>query len=149
MKSRKNKFDLKPQDLYLRNPPTSVRGFLTNAVYLFIVIFTIIIVFYFFDKYFHSLSDGYSVPQRYFKNKIIYGVIIGYITAFFMQKKKLIWRSLIFSGVVSILLQVRYFIEGYSLNFAVLFLFIHFAILIATSLIIFYLFDKVKKNRRL
>lgn len=119
---------------------------LKKAGYIFITVFVIIIIFYLFDKYFHSLGVEYSVPQRYFRNKIIFGTVIGFITALFVQKKKLIWKSVMFSGVVSVLLQVRYLLEGYPLGFVLLFLFIHFVILLVVSLLLFFLLDKIIKN---
>lgn len=103
----------------------------------------VILIFTFFDYLIHQLSEEYAVPSYYFKNKIIYGTIIGLIAYYFVRNKKLLVKSLFFSAVVSVLLQARYFLEGYSLEFVIEFLFIHFAILVLTSFVVFYLFGKL------
>ncbi|OGY46536.1 MAG: hypothetical protein A3A24_03775 [Candidatus Buchananbacteria bacterium RIFCSPLOWO2_01_FULL_46_12] len=98
----------------------------------------IILIFALADYFFHQLSGEYSVPPRYFPNKIIYGTIIGLVTFWLLAGVRRPWlKSLIFSGVIAILLQVRYFFEGYPLDFVVLFLFIHFAILWLVSFAVF------------
>lgn len=102
-----------------------------------LTILGIILIFTFIDYLIHILNKEYYVPSRYFANKIIYGTIIGFITYSFLKKKTLLTKSLIFSLVVSILLQVRYFLEGYTLSFIILFLIIHFLILWPTSWIAF------------
>ena len=91
-----------------------------------------ILVFDFIDFLFHGLSPAYIVPERYFRNKAIYGILISFIVYLFVQNKKLWTRILAISLVVSILLQVRYYLEGYSLEFVFLFMVIHFGILLVT-----------------
>ena len=108
-----------------------------KAVTIFFVIFAIIIVFALFDYFVHLLSEEYAVPARYFTNKLIYGTLIGVAVYFFVRKFKLLARVLIFSAVVSVLLQTRYFLEGYSLKFVLLFLGIHFFILLIVSWLAF------------
>jgi hypothetical protein len=99
----------------------------------FILILEIILVFTLFDYIAHSLSAEYSVPSWYFTNKIIYGTIIGFVTYLFIKKKEILPKSIILSAVVSILLQIRYYTLGYSLEFVFLFLAIHFIILFIVS----------------
>ena len=115
---------------------------------IFLVIFLIILIFTFIDFLIHSLKEGWSVPDYYFRNKIIFGSIIGLITYFFVKNKRLLIKSLIFSVVVSILLQIRYFLEGYSIKFVIEFLAIHFIILFVVSLIIFKFLEKLIIERR-
>ena len=115
---------------------------------IFLVIFLIILIFTFIDFLIHSLKEGWSVPDYYFRNKIIFGSIIGLITYFFVKNKRLLIKSLIFSVVVSILLQIRYFLEGYSIKFVIEFLAIHFIILFVVSLIIFKFLGKLIIERR-
>jgi len=117
-----------------------------NLVLIFASIFIIILIFTLIDVVVHSLSEEYSVPDYYFRNKIIFGTIIGFITYLFIKKNGLFVKSLIFSAVVSILLQIRYFLEGYSLKFVIEFLFFHFLMLLPASLIIFRIFDKFLKG---
>ena len=107
-----------------------------------LTVLVVIIIFAFIDYLFHMLREEYAVPSRYFVNKIIYGTIIGLITYYFVKNKKPIIKSLIFSGIVSVLLQIRYFLEGYNLGFVVLFLFIHFAILLLVSYLAFKILEK-------
>jgi len=98
-----------------------------------VFILEIILVFAFFDYIIHSLSAEYAVPSWYFTNKIIYGTIIGFVTYLFIKKKEILPKSIILSAVVSILLQIRYYTLGYSLQFVFLFLAIHFIILFIVS----------------
>ena len=117
-----------------------------NLVLILLFVFIIILIFTLIDVLMHSLSEEYAVPDYYFRNKIIFGTIIGFVTYLFVKKKSLPVKSLIFSAVVSILLQIRYFLEGYSLKFVIEFLFFHFLMLIVVSLICFKIFDKFLKG---
>ena len=109
---------------------------------LFLVILVIILIFGLFDYFIHSLSSEYDVPSRYFTNKIIYGTLIGYGACLLFRKKPLFVKSLLVSLIVSILLQVRYYIEGYPKDFVFLFLGIHFAILLPVSFIVFKFYER-------
>lgn len=104
------------------------------------IIFTIILIiliFTFFDFLIHQLSEQYSVPSYYFRNKIIFGTFIGIAAYLLLRNKKLIGKSIGFSAIIAILLQTRYFIEGYSLKFVIVFLFIHFFVLLIVSYLVF------------
>ena len=114
-----------------------------NSLSILVLILIIILIFTLIDIFVHSLSEEYAVPDYYYRNKIIFGTLIGFITYFFVKKKKLLTKSLIFSAVVSILLQIRYFLEGYSKLFVFEFLVLHFLMLFPVSLIIF----KTLENR--
>ena len=116
-----------------------------KLVITFVIVLAIILIFALGDYFIHLLDEEYAVPSRYFPNKIIYGTIFGFATLLFLRKQKIFVKSLIFSAVVTLLLQVRYFLEGYPLDFVLLFLAIHFGILLPTSLIIFKLFEKYMK----
>ena len=120
-----------------------------NYLTILVIVFLVILVFTLIDAFVHSLSEEYSVPDYYFRNKIIFGTIIGLITYLFIKKNSLFVKSLIFSAVVSILLQIRYFLEGYSLKFVIEFLFFHFLMLLLASLIIFRIFDKFLKGGKI
>src|SRR3989344_9549339 len=84
-----------------------------RLIWVFLVVLGIILIFTFIDFLIHLLREEYAVPDYYFKNKIIYGGIIGLITYFFVKNKSLLTKSFIFSGIVSVLLQIRYFLEGF------------------------------------
>ncbi len=106
---------------------------------ILVAVFITILIFTFFDFLIHSLSKEYAVPDYYFKNKIIYGTLIGFITYLFLKNKSIFTKALIFSSIVSVLLQIRYyFIEHYALNFVLEFLVIHFLILLPVSWFVFY-----------
>ena len=103
----------------------------------FIVFIGIIAIFDFVDFLIHGLSPSFAVPSYYFRNKAIYGTLIAFITYLFVQKKPAFTKALIVSGVTCVLLQLRYFIAGYPLDFVIEFLFIHFAILLIVSWLAF------------
>ena len=105
---------------------------------IFFFIFSIILIFAGIDFLFHTLSPEYSVPQRYFPNKILYGTIIGFIAYLFIHKIRSNYtKAVILSTIVAVLLQIRYFLEGYALDFVILFLIIHFFILFVLSYLSF------------
>ena len=108
-------------------------------------IITIILIFAFFDYLVHQLSAEYFVPDYYFTNKIIYGCLWGFVFYFLLRKLKtnIVFKSAVFSALISIVLQVRYFYEGYSMKFVIEFLFYHFFILWVVSYLTFRLLDKV------
>lgn len=99
----------------------------------FALILAIILIFTAADYLIHSLSEEYAVPSFYFRNKIIYGVLIGLVAYLVVRNKPLIFKSLIFSASIAVLLQARYFIEGYPLGFVLEFLVIHFLMLVVIS----------------
>jgi len=111
-----------------------------KAVFIFLIVFVIILIFTFIDYLVHLLSEEYAVSSYYYRNKIIFGTGIGFVVYLFVGKKKLFVKSLIFSAVISILLQTRYFLEGYSLEFVFEFLLFHFLMLVPVSLLFFWLF---------
>ena len=108
----------------------------------FFISFIVILILAIIDYFIHSLSPDYAVPSYYFRNKVIFGTIIGFIILIFTQKLSISKKSVIFSAVVSLLLQVRYFLEGYPIKFVLEFLFIHFLILLPVSWIVFKLISK-------
>ena len=115
---------------------------------IFLVILLIMLIFTFIDFLIHSFKEEWSVPDYYFRNKIIFGTLIGFITYLFVKNKENLFKSLVFSGVTSVLLQIRYFLEGYSIKFVLEFLIIHFLVLFIISLIIFKLIEKLMIERR-
>ena len=115
-----------------------------NLFLIFLIIFAIIILFAFVDYLFHSLSEEYAVPPRYFPNKIMYGTIYGFIIFLLVRKQSHFMKSFLFSLIVDVSLQTRYFLEGYPFDFVFLFLLLHFVILFPISWIFFKLI--VDKN---
>lgn len=113
-----------------------------KTIRIFLVVFGIILIFAMIDFLIHKLSNEYDVPGYYFRNKVIFGTLIGFFSYLFIRKQKLWVKSLAFSILVSVLLQTRYYLEGYPADFVFLFLGIHFAILLAVSLLVFKLAKK-------
>lgn len=118
-------------------------------VYILLMVLLIIGIFTLIDFVIHSLSEEYAVPDYYFKNKIIFGTGIGFIAYLLVRKKNLLAKSLFFSAIVSVLLQFRYFLEGYSVKFVLEFLFIHFFILLVVSFLVFKISEKIMKGGKL
>ncbi len=109
----------------------------------FVAVLVTILLFTLGDYYFHQLEDGYSVPARYFSNKIIYGTIFGLIAFYLLRKINKGDRVILFSSIVTLALEIRYIFEGYPINFLLVFLLVHFAILVLVSRIIFQLHDLI------
>ena len=108
----------------------------------FFVILLIIFVFTLIDFFVHQLSGEYSVPSYYFRNKLIFGTIWAFVVYLFVRKLKPLAKAAIISAVVVVFLQIKYYLEGYPKDFVFLFLGIHFVILLATTLLVFKLFEK-------
>jgi len=113
-----------------------------KIIIILVSVLFIILVFALIDYFFHLLSEEYSVPSYYFTNKIIYGTLWGLAVYYFIRKLSPMKKSIIFSLIVSIFLQVNYFLEGYPLDFVLLFLGIHFIILLITSWIVFRIIER-------
>ncbi len=116
-----------------------------NLILIFLIIFAVILIFAFIDFLLHSLSEEYAVPPRYFPNKIIYGTLYGFFIFLLVRKQSLLMQSFLFSLIVDASLQSRYYFEGYPLDFVILFLILHFIILLPTS----WVFFKFIKSRNL
>ena len=117
-----------------------------NLILIFVIVLGIVLIFTAIDYYVHSLSEEYAVPSYYFRNKIIFGTGIGFIAYIFIRKLKWYYRSFVFSAIISILLQTRYFLEGYALKFVFEFMRFHFLMLLPVSMIVFKLLDKKLKG---
>lgn len=115
-----------------------------NLVIALLIILVIILIFTFIDFLIHLLKEEYSVPSYYFRNKIIFGTIWGFVVYLFARKLKPIAKSLIFSLAISVVLQIRYYLEGYPKDFVFIFLGIHFVILFVVSYLTFKLIEKFK-----
>lgn len=106
--------------------------------------FFIILLFTFIDFIVHSLSAEYAVPSWYYTNKIIYGTILATIILYFAKNyKDAAVKAVLVATVTSILLQIRYYLLGYSIDFVISFLIIHFIILYGVTYLFFkYIIDK-------
>ena len=106
------------------------------------IIFIAVVIFTAIDYLVHGLSPEYSVPDYYFKNKIIFATIIGSIVYFFIKKRVFWQKSLIVSLVTAVLLQIKYYLQGYPKEFVFEFMLFHFLMFLASSMLMFYLFRK-------
>ena len=114
---------------------------------LIILVFNLAIILAFtaVDYLTHHLNwNLWSVPEYYFKDKIIFGTFWGIVAYFVLRKWKvsLAVKSFVYSAIIAVLLQIRYALTGYALSFVILFLFIHFALLWLVSYLAFKLFRK-------
>ena len=118
------------------NKKSGKRLNIKKTAFIIIAIFAIIVLFTAVDYFVHYLSSEYAVPSYYFRNKIIYGAVYGAIIYFFVRNQTPFKKALFFSGI-AVLLQIRYFIEGYPLDFVLEFLAIHYLILLPISWLAF------------
>lgn len=109
-----------------------------KGAYVGILLLTVILLFTIVDYWIHGLEDLWSVPDYYFRNKIPFGFLWAVVGCFIAFKFRSIWvRALWVSGLTAIVLQARYFFEGYPLDFVLVFLLFHFLILYVLSLAMF------------
>lgn len=107
------------------------------------VLLLVIFVFTGIDYIIHLVSPEFSVPSYYFINKIIFGFILAVLLFFLLGNIKNIWiKVFVFSFVISALLQIRYFLSGFPVDFVLLFLLVHFLILVIVSFVRFRLLLK-------
>ena len=95
------------------------------------------------DWFVHNSDPEYAVPDYYFRNKIIFGVFWAFIFAQLYRKigdwrVKAVLVPLSFVG----LLQFNYYFQGYSLDFVISFMFVHFFAFLPASFFIYYYYDK-------
>lgn len=116
----------------------------SSLFYIGISLLVVVLLFTFFDYLIHSMKADWGVPEYYFRDKIPFGFLWGiaglYVARWFMS---IWWKALSVAGIVATTLQVRYFVEGYPLDFVVIFLLFHFIILYILSLVMFSFFASV------
>ncbi len=119
-----------------------------NGIFSGILLLIVILLFTVADYFIHGLKGVWGVPDYYFKNKIPFGFLWGIVGLLLARKFQNIWvKALVFSSVIAITLQFRYFLEGYALDFVLLFLLFHFIILYFLSVGIFKILDKYIINQ--
>ena len=124
---------------------TKTKSVFKNRKKIFLtIVFSVVIILFAtgIDFLFHQLSEEYSVPSRYFTNKIIYGAVILFLCLAVFRKISPSDKAIVVSLITGSLLQVRYFFEGYPLEFVFVFLSIHFFALLVPSWIILNKIDK-------
>lgn len=120
-----------------------------KGIFACIALMIVILLFTIIDHFIHGLESYWGVPDYYFRNKIPFGFLWGIVGLFLVYKLKIsnIWlKALTVSGIIAVTLQVRYFIEGYSLGFVLIFLLFHFLILYLLLVVMFKVFSNYLKN---
>lgn len=114
-----------------------------KSVFIGAVLLIIILLFTIIDYAVHGLENAWKVPDYYFRNKIPYGFLWGVVGLIIVKKLHDIrLKAVAVAGIIAVTLQARYFIEGYPLNFVLLFLLIHFVILSFLLVGMFSIFNK-------
>ena len=118
----------------------------SNAVFLIINLLTVILLFTITDYFTHELRDAFSVPPHYFWNKVPAAFGLAVIGLLLSIKIKGVWlKALVTGGFTAVLLQGKYFIEGYPLDFVFLFLLLHFLMLYPLLVLMFWVYNKYSK----
>lgn len=102
-------------------------------------ILIIVIIATIIDYIVHSSKPSFYVPTEYYINKVIYATIWGFlglavIRNWIISPAKL---AVGMSAIIAIVLQTKYFLQGYNLFFVFLFMFLHFIMFLIPSIIIF------------
>ncbi|GEM_PF-2298840 len=95
----------------------------------FFLILIVVLVFTLIDFSFHSVSEEYSVPSWYFRNKIIFETIYVCLAYWLFRKLNPALSSFLTAVITSTLLQARYYFLGFNIEFVILFWGIHALIL--------------------
>ena len=109
------------------------------------LIVLVIVIGTIFDWIAHQASPRFGVPREYFSNKVLFGSLIGFVAfrLFRRHLKKPTHQALAVSFIVAVLLQTRYYLEGYDLFFVFLFMGIHFVAFLVPALFIFKRFKRI------
>ena len=93
----------------------------------------------------HHANAEFYVPFLYYRNKIIFGTILGFAVLKIVSRwtTNYRWQAFWMSLIVAILLQTKYFILGYELFFVFLFIPIHFLVFLIPSSVIFKKFRSI------
>ena len=100
-----------------------------KSIATFILIFCVVLAFTLIDFLFHSISEEYSVPSWYFRNKIIVETIYVCLAYWLLRKLNPALSSFLTAVITATLLQARYYFLGFNLEFVILFWGIHALIL--------------------
>jgi len=76
----------------------------------------------------HQVNEEYAVPFWYYRNKVIFGVILGFVVLAIARRftGNPRWLAFWVALIVAVLLQTRYYFMGYSLDFVFIFMAVHF-----------------------
>jgi hypothetical protein len=108
---------------------------------ILIFVLEVMLVFAFLDYFAHLLSAAYAIPSRYFGDEVIYGTIAGFFAYILVKNMKILSKSLMFSAIMSIGIELVYLSLGYPWSFILTFLVINFVVMFVVS----YFWLRVKK----
>ena len=99
----------------------------------------VIVIGTIFDWFAHQVRPEFWVPTEYFRHKIIFGTVIGFIAFSVLRPfvRSDFWLAVGVAATVSVLLQTKYFLQGYDLTFVFLFMGIHFIVFALPALFVF------------
>lgn len=101
----------------------------------------VVIVGTFIDHYVHALRPHWYVEAGYFRNKILFGVLWGLAGWYALRRVLAVTKSwqmaLGVPAVIALILQTKYFYQGYDLGFVVGFLFLHYLMFLPSALVVF------------
>ncbi len=112
----------------------------------FLITIPIIFIFTLLDWFVHQTNSYLSVPDWYFRNKIIFGGLYIFLILLFTEKFSIIKRSLIVTFVTISLLQIRYVMIGYNSFFHSVIYPSHLVILFLVSGIVLYFKEKYSEH---
>lgn len=100
-----------------------------------------------FDFFAHQTSERFAVPEYYFRNKLIFGTLIGWIGILILRRfvPSDRWLAFWVTLGIAVALQTRYYLEGYDPTFVFLFMGIHFVVFFIPA---FLLFPHVSRSLR-
>ena len=113
-----------------------------NLIWMLLLAMLIIILATGIDYYVHGLEDEYAVPSIYFTNKIIYGGLFIFVILIIFRKLHPSNKAIISALVTSLLLEVKYILQGYPKVFLIIFIFVHFGAILLPAWILLGKFDK-------
>ena len=91
------------------------------------------------DYIVHSLNESFYVSFDYFTNKVIFATVWGIVGLFIFRNyiKNPTKLAIATSAFIAVVLQTKYFLQGYPLFFVFLFMFLHFLMFLVPSIPIF------------
>lgn len=113
-----------------------------KLISMFIIALAIMLIGTAIDFAMHTLSPEYAVPSFYFPDKIIFGTIFFFLGLILFRKLHPTNKAITISLITVLLLQIRYAITGYPIDFVIIFLFIHFGAFLMPAWALMNFFDK-------
>lgn len=102
------------------------------------------------DWVIHQISPEFAVSSEYFSNKIIYATLWGLLGLLALRNlHNVTSKAILISLFISVILQTKYYLQGYDLSFVLEFMFIHFFAFLLPMLVIFRNFPELFGDSKL